>query len=134
MGSYAGRTIAAEAAARSTPAQRKPFVYHDKGSMAVIGKTKAVAHIGNLQLGGFLAWLLWGGIHIAFLIGFRNRVFVFLSWFGNWLLNSRDARLITGDARLDIAAPRPGDFVPSDAITPDTSNAVSDHRSRPESR
>jgi NADH dehydrogenase len=120
MGCYAGSTIAAEAAGRSRPAQRKPFVYRDKGSMAVIGKAKAVAHIGSFQLGGFLAWLLWGGIHIAFLIGFRNRAFVFFSWFGNWLLNSRDARLITGDARVDIAVPRPVEFIQNDAATTET--------------
>jgi NADH dehydrogenase len=120
MGRYAGRTIAAETAGRSTPAQRKPFVYRDKGSMAVIGKAKAVAHIGRFQLGGFLAWLLWGGIHIAFLIGFRNRFFVLLVWFWNWLLNSRDARLITGAARLDIAVPRPAEFIRYEAATIET--------------
>lgn len=115
MGNYAGCTIAAETAGRSRPARRRPFVYRDKGSMAVIGKSKAVAQLGRLHLGGFLAWLLWGGIHIAFLIGFRNRFVVILSWFGNWLLNSRDARLITGAARLDIAIPRPVEFIRCDA-------------------
>jgi len=117
MGHYAGCTIAAEAAGRSRASERKPFVYRDKGSMAVIGKAKAVAHVGRLQLGGFLAWLLWGGIHIAFLIGFRNRAFVLLSWFGNWLLNSRDARLITGNARLNLATPRPVEFIRGEATT-----------------
>jgi NADH dehydrogenase len=114
MGAYAGRTIAAETSGRSTPADRKPFVYRDKGSMAVIGKAKAVAQIGRHNVGGFVAWLLWGGVHIAFLIGFRNRVQVLLSWFWNWLLNARDARLITGDAHLDIEVPRPAGFVPSE--------------------
>jgi NADH dehydrogenase len=75
--------------------------------MAIIGNAKAVAVIGRLQTAGFLAWLIWGGIHIAFLIGFRNRLQVLLSWFWSWLLNARDARLITGDARLDIQSPRP---------------------------
>ena len=112
MGRYAGRTIANEVAGRSTPAGRAAFVYRDKGSMAIIGKAKAVAHIGNWKLGGFLAWLLWGGVHIAFLIGFRSRWRVLLSWFWGWLLNARDARLITGDARLDIQIARPPDFVP----------------------
>jgi hypothetical protein len=55
--------------------------------------------------------LVWSGIHIAFLIGFRNRLQVLLSWFWNWLLNARDARIITGDSQLDIHDPRPGDFV-----------------------
>jgi len=88
--------------------------------MAVIGKAKGVAQIGGLRFGGFIAWLLWGGIHIAFLINFRNRVQVLLSWFWNWLLNARDARLITGDARLDIQTPRPGEFVPGEVPVPAT--------------
>jgi NADH dehydrogenase len=58
--------------------------------------------------------LLWGGIHIAFLIGFRNRVQVLLSWFWNWLLNARDARLITGDARLHVRRVRAEEFVQDD--------------------
>jgi NADH dehydrogenase len=116
MGRYAGETIAREVRGASAPAGRRPFVYRDKGSMAVIGKAKAVVQIGRFTCGGFLAWLLWGGVHIMFLIGFRNRVQVFLSWFWNWLLNARDARLITGDARLDIAIPR-GEFTP-DALAP----------------
>jgi NADH:ubiquinone reductase (H+-translocating) len=111
MGRYAGRIIADEVTGRSTRDRREPFSYRDKGSMAVIGKAKAVVQIGRLRLGGFLAWLLWGGIHIAFLIGFRNRLQVLLSWFWGWLLNVRDARLITGDARLDIKVPRATDFV-----------------------
>ena len=106
MGRYAGRTIAAEAAGRATAADRSPFVYHDKGSMAIIGKAKAVAAIGRFRLAGFPAWLVWGGIHIAFLIGFRNRLQVLFSWFWNWLLNTRDARLITGDATVSLSKPR----------------------------
>jgi NADH dehydrogenase len=116
MGRYAGRTIASEAAGRTLPDCRIPFVYRDKGSMAIIGKAKAVAHIGKWKLGGFVAWLLWGGVHILFLIGFRNRLLVLLSWFWGWLLNARDARLITGDARLHITIPRPPDFVPDATI------------------
>jgi NADH:ubiquinone reductase (H+-translocating) len=106
MGHYAGTVIADESRGRPAGAGRTPFVYRDKGSMAVIGKAKAVAQIGRFTCGGFLAWLLWGGIHIAFLIGFRNRVQVMIAWFWNWLLNARDARLITGNARLDIRLPR----------------------------
>ncbi len=112
MGRFAGQTIANEVRGRSTVSARPPFVYRDKGSLAVIGKAKAVAQIGRLECGGFLAWLLWGGVHIAFLIGFRHRLQVLLSWFWNWLLNARDARLITGDAQLDIQIPRSGEFIP----------------------
>jgi NADH dehydrogenase len=111
MGRYAGRIIAAETCGRLARGQRPPFVYRDKGSMAVIGKAKAVAQIGRFHCGGFLAWLIWGGVHIAFLIGFRNRVQVLLSWFWDWLLNSRDARLITGPGQLEITVPRPIEFV-----------------------
>jgi NADH dehydrogenase len=111
MGRYAGQAIAAELTSQTKSAKQRPFVYHDKGSMAVIGKAKAVAQLGKLKFGGFLAWLIWGGIHIAFLIVFRNRVQVLMSWFWNWLLNARDARLITGRAWLDVELPRPADFV-----------------------
>ena len=111
MGHFAGKAIASDVVGQSQAGTRQPFVYRDKGSMAVIGKAKAVAQIGRLEFGGFLAWLLWGGIHIAFLIGFRNRLVVLISWFWNWLLNARDARLITGDARLDIRIPRSDEFV-----------------------
>lgn len=114
MGRYAGQVIAREVTGRAMPAERSGFVYRDKGSIAIIGKAKAVAHIGRWKLGGFLAWLLWGVVHILFLIGFRNRVLVLLSWVWGWLLNTRDARLITGDSRLNIQVPRPPDFVPDE--------------------
>jgi NADH dehydrogenase len=118
MGRYAGQTIAREVSGVSTPATRQPFVYRDKGSLAVIGKAKAVAHIGRLQADGFLAWLLWGSVHIAFLIGFRNRLQVLLSWFWNWLLNARDARLIVGDAQIEVQTPRSAEFIPASSSSP----------------
>ena len=111
MGRWAGRAIAREASGQATQDQRSPFIYRDKGSMAVIGKARAIAQIGHFRLSGFIAWLIWGGIHIAFLIGFRNRLQVLVSWFGSWLLNSRDARLITGPSELAIKVPRPGEFI-----------------------
>src|SRR5262245_34134963 len=120
MGRYAGRTIASEIRGRSTIAQRSAFVYHDKGSLAVIGKAKAVAQIGRLECGGFFAWLLWGAVHIAFLIGFRHRLQVLLHWLWNWLLNARDARLITGDAQLEIQIPRSIGAVPDRTLSPPT--------------
>lgn len=102
MGRYAGQTIAQETSKSLSSKERPSFVYRDKGMMAIIGKARAVAWVGRLKLGGFLAWLLWGGVHIAFLIGFRNRLQVMASWFWNWLINARDVRLITGPARLRI--------------------------------
>ena len=104
MGHYVGATIANEVRARARglePSPRDFFVYRDKGSIAVIGKAKAVVQIGTFRCGGFFAWLVWGGVHIAFLIGFRNRLLVLFSWFWNWMLNARDARLITGDATIE---------------------------------
>ena len=112
-GEFVGRIIEREVKGRATVAERPAFRYRDKGSMAIIGKAKAVADLGRIRLGGFIAWLIWGGIHIAFLIGFRNRVQVLLSWFWSWLLNARDARLITGPARIEIAVPRSEEFIQS---------------------
>ena len=124
MGHFAGQTIAREIEGRSGPAARAAFVYRDKGSLAVIGKAKAVAQIGRIQCGGFLAWLLWGAVHIAFLIGFRHRLQVLLSWFWNWMLNARDARLITGQARLDIEVPRAIGFAADSTPPPSTERHV----------
>jgi NADH dehydrogenase len=119
MGRYVGKLIAREVQEGRSPQHRPAFAYWDKGSMAVIGKAKAVAEVGRLKLGGFLAWLMWGGIHILFLVGFRNRLQVLLAWCWNWLLNVRDARLISGDARLNIQTPRPADFIPDEKeLTP----------------
>ena len=109
MGAHAGDIIANEIRRRG--AERPAFVYNDKGSLAVIGNAKAVAAMGERNFGGFFAWVLWGVVHIAFLIGFRNRVQVLLSWFWNWLLNARDARLITGDVHVNVHTPRPSGFV-----------------------
>ncbi|WP_437186424.1 NAD(P)/FAD-dependent oxidoreductase [Planctomicrobium sp. SH668] len=111
MGKYVGRVLSRELAGKSTPADRKPFVYKDKGSMAIIGSSKAIAEIGSLKFGGFLAWLAWGFIHIAFLVGFRNRSEVLMSWFLSWLSSASEARLITGDSTLEVVAPRSVGFV-----------------------
>lgn len=111
MGRYVGRVIAREAAAETAPGPRPPFVYRDKGTMAVIGTSKAVVHRRRLKIGGFIGWVLWGAVHIFFLIGFRDRLSVLLSWLWGWILNARDARLITGDAQLTIETPRPPEFV-----------------------
>lgn len=102
MGEFVGRMIADEISGKSTPAERRAFRYYDKGTMAIIGKAKAVAEIGKFHFGGFIAWLLWGGIHILFLIGFRNRISVMASWIWNWMLNARDARLITGEPHIPL--------------------------------
>ena len=77
---------------------RKDFRYVDKGTMATIGRSKAIADIQGWHFSGFIAWLMWLFLHVFFLIGFRNRVYVMLEWFWAYLSRERSARLITGDA------------------------------------
>jgi NADH dehydrogenase len=75
----------------------RPFHYVDKGSLATIGRRKAVAALpGHIRLWGFIAWLAWLFIHIFFLIGFRNRILVLFEWFWAYATFQRGARLITG--------------------------------------
>lgn len=71
-----------------------PFVYFDKGSMATIGKAKAVSMFGNVCFSGFVAWLMWCFVHVFFLIGFRNRLTVILEWILFYITGQRGARLI----------------------------------------
>ncbi|MCO4754191.1 MAG: NAD(P)/FAD-dependent oxidoreductase [Bacteriovoracaceae bacterium] len=72
----------------------RPFEYRDKGQMATIGRSKAIAQVGKLKFYGNFAWYLWVFIHIYFLIGFRNRVSVFLQWLWSYLTYKRGARII----------------------------------------
>ena len=91
-GRYAAATIVGTL--RGKP--RKPFRYKDKGSLATIGRTSAVVVIGKAQHAGFLAWLFWWVLHIFYVIGFRNRLSVILSWAWSWMTFQRGVRLITG--------------------------------------
>lgn len=75
--------------------QRRPFRYLDKGTMATIGKHKAVAQMGRWEFTGLLAWLAWGVIHIMFLITFSNRILVMMRWFFWYLTGTRTVWLIT---------------------------------------
>ncbi|MEO6051723.1 MAG: FAD-dependent oxidoreductase, partial [Pyrinomonadaceae bacterium] len=77
---------------------RKDFTYVDKGTMATIGRSKAIADVQGLHFTGFIAWLMWLFLHVIFLIGFRNRIYVLMEWFWAYLSRERSARLITGDA------------------------------------
>lgn len=74
--------------------KRPPFKYFDKGYMATIGKSKAVVVAGKLQFSGFIAWLAWCFIHVAYLVGFKNRLVVMMQWFFVFLTGQRGARLI----------------------------------------
>ncbi|APR87260.1 NADH dehydrogenase [Minicystis rosea] len=76
---------------------REPFVYDDRGTMATIGRAAAVADLGRVKLSGLVAWLLWLFVHIAYLVGFRNRFSVLLEWAWSYLTFDRGARLITGE-------------------------------------
>ncbi len=73
---------------------RPPFVYFDKGTMATVGKTKAIGMFGKIQFSGFIAWLGWCFVHILYLIGFRNRIVVLMQWLFAYFGSQRGARLI----------------------------------------
>lgn len=75
--------------------ERRPFRYSDKGSLATIGRARAVADIKGFRFGGFPAWFAWLAIHIFYLIGFRNRFFVLAGWAWHYLTFRRGARIIT---------------------------------------
>ena len=94
-GAFVGRVITREIAGGSR-SELGEFQYTDKGSMATIGRARAVAQVGSLRFGGFFAWLLWSVVHILFLIGFRNKLLALLEWSWLYVFWSRGARLITG--------------------------------------
>jgi NADH dehydrogenase len=77
------------------PIAAKPFRYHDKGSLAVIGRAAGVADFGRLRFHGLFAWLLWLFVHLMYLVQFRNRLIVFIRWGFQYLTFDRGARLIT---------------------------------------
>jgi NADH:quinone reductase (non-electrogenic) len=79
---------------------RRNFHYHDKGSLATIGRNSAVAQFGKFEMSGYFAWLAWLFIHVLFLIGFRNRLMVMVQWAWSYLTYERGARLITGSDEL----------------------------------
>lgn len=78
-------------------AEPRPFVYRDRGSMATIGRARAVADLYWIQFSGLIAWLAWLFIHILYLTDFSNRVLVLFQWFWNYITRNRSARLITGN-------------------------------------
>jgi NADH dehydrogenase len=92
-GQHAARCIVADLAGNSRPL----FKYKDKGSMATIGRSKAVAYLGpKLQFGGYFAWLVWWVVHIMTLIDFRSKASAMANWGWQYLTGQRVARLITG--------------------------------------
>lgn len=94
MGTRAAKNILADINGKP----RDKFVYVDKGTMATIGRSKAIADIRGWKFSGLIAWFMWLFLHIVLLIGFRNRLAVLLDWAWAYLTRERSARLITGDA------------------------------------
>ncbi|MEM6990960.1 MAG: NAD(P)/FAD-dependent oxidoreductase [Myxococcota bacterium] len=90
-----GRTAAENIVRDLKEVAREEFAYFDKGLMATIGRANAVVESGNFRASGFVAWLAWCFVHILYLIGFRNRVLVFLQWIYSYFRYRRGARLIT---------------------------------------
>jgi len=89
------KAVAANIARDLRHEERKTFHYLDKGSLATIGRSRAVAQLRKLHFSGFIAWLSWALVHIFFLIGFKNRFFVLLDWMWAYFSYQRGARLIT---------------------------------------
>jgi len=99
MGNFVAKTIIQLINGEPT----EPFKYFDKGSLATVGRNKAVADLGKLKFQGFFAWVVWMFVHLISLLGFRNKVVVFVNWVGSYLTNNGGARLII--RRYDLEAP-----------------------------
>ena len=96
-GRFVGKILKKELRKRKPPKKRTVrFKYLDKGSLATIGSFKAVGSIGRFRFTGFIAWFIWGVVHIAYLVGFRNRLSVMLEWVIHHLTGARSARIIHG--------------------------------------
>jgi NADH:ubiquinone reductase (H+-translocating) len=91
QGKHAAKNILADLRGST----REPFHYRDKGIMATVGRAMAVVQSGSLHMHGFFAWLAWCFVHIFYLIGFRNRIIVFVQWVWSYVRYKRGARLIT---------------------------------------
>ena len=111
-GIQGGKYVAGAIEARLDGRTPAPFRFSDRGDVAVIGRLSGVTNIGWLgpfgQTGDFIAWLLWLGIHLTYLIGFANRLVVLTRWAWTFMTHGRGSRLITGQPLLpDIEEPEP---------------------------
>ena len=95
MGRHIAKIIEDEIRPGAKPAARPAFKYWDKGTMATIGRSAAVAWVGRFKFSGWFAWLAWLFIHLIFLIGFRNRLAVLFQWAYSYFSYKRSARIIT---------------------------------------
>ncbi len=109
QGEYLGAALARLIATGERPG---PFRFKNRGNLATIGRNAAVADFGRVKLTGYLAWLLWGIVHVYLLIGFRNRVLVAVQWLWAYLTFHRGARLITGERKAPIEG-APGPSMPT---------------------
>jgi NADH dehydrogenase len=91
-GRYAAKVILQ----RRDNGEIKPFHYWDKGSLATIGRNRAVAEIGSFKFSGYLAWIVWLFVHILYIVEFENRVLIVFQWAYDYFTHNRGARLITG--------------------------------------
>jgi NADH dehydrogenase len=105
MGRYVAKVIEAELRGDAKPLRTAGFHYKDLGSMATVGKSRAVVEIGRLHFGGLLAWFAWMALHITVLIGFRNRLAVLTSWIYSYMFFRRGSRLITGLTPASVKQP-----------------------------
>jgi NADH dehydrogenase len=108
QGQYLAALLMKQPQGKSLP----PFRYHDYGSLATIGRKRAVFQLGSLKFTGFFAWILWSTAHVYFLIGFRNRLIVAMSWAWSYITFQRGTRLITGVSGAHMDATAGGDVEP----------------------
>lgn len=104
QGRYAARAVLAREKGTALP----PFRYVDKGSMATIGRSSAVATTHGFKLSGYIAWVAWLVLHLYYLIGFRNRLLVVMNWAYYYFFHERQVRLITGDHTPCLRSPACG--------------------------
>lgn len=97
MGRHVAQTVEDELALGREHARRQPFSYFDKGTMATIGRSRAVALIQGVRLHGFVAWMAWLFVHLLFLVGLRNKLAVLLNWMYAYFAYRPGARIVTGD-------------------------------------
>jgi NADH dehydrogenase len=100
QGQHVARVITARLNGRSDP----PFHYRNKGTMATVGRGTAVAELGPIRINGFIGWLMWLGLHLLYIVGFRSRAVVLLSWGWNFLLMDRPVRLIVDPGEAPAAS------------------------------
>ena len=105
MGAHAANLLVREIRAGDRNRPRAAFAYWDKGNMATIGRSAAVAQIGRFKFSGWPAWAAWLSVHLVFLVGFRNKLSVFIQWLYSYLTYKRGARIITGLDERDWPGP-----------------------------